>query len=429
MSVPVVLAAPGLPGESDLVAAFARPGAEVTVVRRCVDAIDLIGAAASGCVHAAVVSPTLPRLARETIERLHACRIGVLGVVEAGDDSGERTLLDLQVDRVVAIAPGDLDHAIGQLARAIHDTGYDTGTSMPSHIDELDAVGEVARGDAGRSLSFSSEEGAGRGSLVVVWGAHGAPGATSVSICLTDEIARSGEASILVDADTMGGSTAMTLGILDEASGLAVSCRHADAGTLDAFTLSQAARSLTEGWRIVTGISRSERWIELRPASLSRLWQVCRDVPGIAVVDVGSGIEAPEGGRPGAGDRFVAAHTAIERADAIVAVGSADPVGIDRLINGLDVLRRRSEMAPVVVINRVRRGVLGRDPVGDIKEALARHARVTDPIFIDDDRPAFDAAVREGRTLADIAPRSKARMALRDLARRITADLGSTLAP
>lgn len=429
MSVPVVLAAPGLPGETDLVAALARPGAQVTVVRRCVDAIDLLGAAASGCAHAAVISPSLPRLARETIARLQASRVGVLGVVAQGDDAGERTLLDLEVDRVVAIAPGDIDHAIGQLARAIQDTGYDTVARMHSRIDSPDAIIRNIGDDDDRSRIALSEDGSEGGSLIVVWGAHGAPGATSVSISLADELARMGEQPLLIDADTMGGSSAMALGILDEASGLAVACRHADAGTLDAFTLSQSARSLTEGWRILTGITRSERWIELRPASLSRLWQVCRDLPGIAVVDVGSGIEAPEGGRPVAGDRFVAAHTAIERADAIVAVGSADPVGIDRLINGLDVLRRRSEMTPVVIINRVRRGVLGRDAVGDIREALARHARVTDPIFIDDDRAAFDAAVREGRTLADIAPRSKARMALRDLARRITADLGSTVAP
>lgn len=298
MSVPVVLAAPGLPGETDLVAALARPGAQVTVVRRCVDAIDLLGAAASGCAHAAVISPSLPRLARETIARLQASRVGVLGVVAQGDDAGERTLLDLEVDRVVAIAPGDIDHAIGQLARAIQDTGYDTVARMHSRIDSPDAIIRNIGDDDDRSRIALSEDGSEGGSLIVVWGAHGAPGATSVSISLADELARMGEQPLLIDADTMGGSSAMALGILDEASGLAVACRHADAGTLDAFTLSQSARSLTEGWRILTGITRSERWIELRPASLSRLWQVCRDLPGIAVVDVGSGIEAPEGGRP-----------------------------------------------------------------------------------------------------------------------------------
>jgi hypothetical protein len=122
MSVPVVLAAPGLAGETDLVAALARPGAQVSVVRRCVDAIDLVGAAASGCAHAAVVGPHLPRLARDTIARLAAARVGVLGVVAAGDDDGERMLRDLDVSEVVVIAPGDIDQAISQLTRAVRDT-------------------------------------------------------------------------------------------------------------------------------------------------------------------------------------------------------------------------------------------------------------------------------------------------------------------
>jgi MinD-like ATPase involved in chromosome partitioning or flagellar assembly len=412
MSVPVVLAAPGLAGETDLVAALARPGAQVSVVRRCVDAIDLVGAAASGCAHAAVVGPHLPRLARDTIARLAAARVGVLGVVAAGDDAGERMLRDLDVSEVVVFAPGDIDQAISQLTRAIRDSE----AASTESIDAIDLKDDVAGATSTRDPGADGQ----LGSLITVWGAHGAPGATSVAIALSDELARMGQQSLLVDADTMGGSTAMALGVLDEASGLAVACRHADAGTLDAFTFAQAARSLGEGWRILTGITRAERWVELRPAALSRLWQVCRDLPGIAIADIGSGLEPPESGwGGGSGDRFAAAHTAIEHADAIIAVGSADPVGMDRLISGLEVLRQRTDVPPVVVVNRLRRSVLGRDAAGQIREALARHAQITDPILIDDDPSAFDAALKEGRTLAEVAARSKVRGQLRDLAHRV----------
>lgn len=414
MSVPVVLAAPGLPGETELVAALAGPGAGVTVVRRCVDAIDLIGAAASGCAHAAVVSPNLPRLARETIVRLRASQVGVLGVVAAGDDGGERTLRDLDVDRVVVIAPGDLDRTIGQLARAVQDAEAPQGESGHGEVVmSLSGLDESVLGPPdGQTES---------GALVAVWGAHGAPGATSIAIGICDEIARMGRRSLLVDADTLGGSTAMALGILDEASGLAVACRHAEAGTLDAITLAQSARSLNDDWRILTGITRSERWIELRPASLARLWQVCRGVPGITIVDIGSGLEA--GQRASGPDRFAAAHSALEQTDGVVAVGSADPVGIERLLHGLEALRERCTITPRVVVNRVRRSALGRDPQGHVREALAHHAGITDIVFIDDDPGAFDTALREGRTLAESAPRSRARSSMRDLARAVYQDM------
>lgn len=421
MSVPVVLAAPGLAGETDLVAALARPGAHVSIVRRCVDAIDLVGAAASGCAHAAVIGPHLPRLARDTIARLAAARVGVLGVVAAGDDAGERMLRDLDVSEVVVIAPGDIEQAIGQLSRAVRESG----AASVDGVGVVDTSDDVTSPLSGIDLGADSPP----GSLIAVWGAHGSPGATSVAIALADELARMGEQSLLIDADTLGGSTAMALGVLDEASGLAVACRHADAGTLDALTLAQAARSLGEGWRILTGINRAERWVELRPPALTRLWQVCRDQPGIAIADVGSGLEPPESGWTSGADRFAAAHTAIEHADAVIAVGSADPVGMDRLINGLEVLRQRSDVPPIVVVNRVRRSVLGRDAAGQVREALARHVQITDPILIDDDPSAFDAALKDGRTLAEIAPRSKVRAQLRDLARTVAGELAAVAAP
>jgi MinD-like ATPase involved in chromosome partitioning or flagellar assembly len=415
MTVPVVLAAPGLPGETDLVAALGRPGAQVTVVRRCVDAVDLVGAAASGCAHAAVVSASLPRLARDTIARLAQSQVGVLGVVAPGDDAGERTLRDLDVRRVVVIAPGDLDASIGQLARAVNDVEADL-SPRASESTASSMGGVHAEPDEPGPLSDGRER---HGSLIAVWGPHGAPGRTSIATAVTDELARSGEDALLVDADTQGGSMAVALGILDEVSGLAVACRHADAGTLDALTLAQAARALDDRWRILTGIARPERWVELRPPALIRLWQVCREIPGIAIVDVGSGLEPVASVRTGGGDRFAVTHTVLEIADEVLVVGAADPVGVDRLILGLDLLRDRYDGPVRVIINRVRRGVLGRDPEAQIREALARHASITDCLFVPDDRSSFDAALRDGRTLAEVAPRSPARTVVRRLADQI----------
>ena len=88
------------------------------------------------------------------------------------------------------------------------------------------------------------------------------------------------------------------------------------------------------------------------------------------------------------------------------------------VIAGLDDLRRLVPETPVrVVVTRVRRSVLGRAPQAQIQEALRVHAGFTEVTCIPDDRAAFDLCLREGRTLAEVAPKSPARGVLREFAR------------
>ena len=69
-----------------------------------------------------------------------------------------------------------------------------------------------------------------------------------------------------------------------------------------------------------------------------------------------------------------------------------------------------------VVINRVRRGPVGPAPERQLVEAIARHSSVDVVALVPDDRDACDLALRHGRTLAEVAPMSPARLALADLA-------------
>ena len=401
-AVPVLLGAPGLPGEPELVTALTRPGVPVQVVRRCVDAVDLLGAAAGGRARVAVVGAGLPRLARETVVRLEAAHLRVVGVAAPDDDTGRRRLRDLDLP-VVTLPLDDVDSAVLELARAIDDPR--------SRVQEPSAHVEPAS-NAGR--------------LVAVWGPTGAPGRTTVAIGLSDELSRDGTASLLVDADTYGGSVATRLGLLEDAAGIVVACRHADSGHLDEGALATSARALADNWRLVTGIPRADRWAELRPSSLRRLWDACRELAGVTVADVGFSLEADEEllGDARTPRRNGATLSALAASDVIVAVGSADPVGMERLIGGLGDLRRIRDDAPVVVVvNRVRRGLLGRDTEGQVREALARHGGVPDPLLMADDRDALDACARDGRTLAELVPRSPAREALVQLAQRVRAEM------
>lgn len=408
-AVPVLLAAPDLPQEPELVSRLTRSGAPVTIVRRCVDSVDLLGAAASGNARAAVVSAGLPRLTRDTVSRLAAAQVRVIGVALDGDDISARTLRALDV-AVVTLPGDDLDLTVAALARAVEDprpTAWeysDVSAASPGSIHPP-AVGR----------------------LITVWGPTGAPGRTSVAVALADESARAGVPALLVDADTHGGAVAAQLGLLDDVSGIVVACRQADAGTLDPASLAGAARTVDGRLRVLTGITSARRWAELRPAALGRLWEACRATPGVAIADVGFGLECDEEllHDTRSPRRHAATLTALAAADSVVAVASADPVGIDRLLVGLEDVKRIVPDTPVqVVVTRVRRSVLGGDPEGQVREALRRHAGVTDITCVPDDRAAYDACLRQGRTLAEAAPRSPARGVLREFARRTMAVSG-----
>lgn len=401
-STSVLLAAPDLPHEPELVSRLTRSGAPISIARRCVDAVDLLGAAASGSARVAFVSAGLPRLARDAVSRLAAAQVRVIGLAVEGDEVGSRKLKALDIP-VVSLPIEDLDLSVAALSRAAEDP-------RPSAWEYSDiGAGSAASGDP-----------LAPGRLITVWGPTGAPGRTSVAIALADESARSGVPALLVDADTHGGSVAAHLGLLDDVSGIVVACRQADAGTLDATTLAGAARTIDGRLRVLTGITSARRWAELRPAALSRLWDACRATPGITIVDAGFGLECDEEllHDTRSPRRHAATLTALTAADAVVAVGSADPVGIDRLLIGLEDLQRVVPDTPVrVVVTRVRRSVLGGDPEGQVREALRRYAGITDVTCVPDDRSSYDACLREGRTLAESAPRSPARGVLREFAR------------
>ena len=70
----------------------------------------------------------------------------------------------------------------------------------------------------------------------------------------------------------------------------------------------------------------------------------------------------------------------------------------------------------MVVVNGVRRAPVGGSPEKQIRTALLRHAGVENPVLIPYDRAALDSSLAQGRALAEVAPNSLTRKAIRDLA-------------
>jgi MinD-like ATPase involved in chromosome partitioning or flagellar assembly len=253
------------------------------------------------------------------------------------------------------------------------------------------------------------------GRVIVVWGPQGAPGRTATALAVAGEIAAAGHSTVLVDADVHGGTVAATLGLLDEAPGFAAACRLAAADSLTAEELDRVAQhhpsTRAPGFSVLTGISRPDRWPELAEGRVSAVLQACRGWREYTVVDASFNLEDDEeiSSDMFAPRRNAATLAALRGADHVVAVVSADTVGLSRFFRAYVQLLEIVDPSRVsVLVNRVRPSAGGWDAAGQVRRTLFRFGSVEASGFVPEDRDALDAAVLAGSTLRDIAPRSPA---------------------
>jgi MinD-like ATPase involved in chromosome partitioning or flagellar assembly len=418
----VLCAVRGAP-EEDVVMSLEGAGPGVEVARRCADVTELLAAAGAGLGRIAVVSGDLPGLDREAVALLSSCGVTVLAVVDPGRPWEREKVQALGVPTVVDLAAPDLDGTV----REPGGTGADVVAAVRRLLEtvggapgRLEGAGTTtAAVDATAPTPSDPGDLSGDGQLVVVWGPTGAPGRTTLAVNLAAELAALAGPAVLVDADTYGGTVAQLVGLLDEAPGLAAAARAAGSGVLDVATLLRLAPMLSPGLRVLSGISRADRWTELPASALEVIWDLLRVATPWTVVDTGFCLERDEvlSYDTRAPSRNAATLSTLEAADVLVVVGGADPIGIHRLVRALDEVGRLAPCARrVVVANRVRAGTAGPRPGPAIRQALERYAGVTDVVLVPDDTAAVDDAVLSGRLLRESAPTSSARHAIELLA-------------
>jgi len=407
---------------------------QVRIARRCADLADLLATAGAGLGAAAVVSDELRGLDLSAVARLRAVGLRVVGLSAPGEEASERRLRQLGITTVVpagsplallesallhaGAAPRPEDSLDDELDRGDFDRGGFDGDGWPD--DGLAQNGwRVGGEDVPPQID---DEPRSPGRVVAVWGPTGAPGRTTVAVNIAAELAGFGVPTVLVDADTYGGSVAQALSLLDEGPGLVAAARAADQGTLDLPTLARLSPQVAGGMRVITGIPKAERWPEIRPAALERVLQLARSLAQVVVVDCGFNLEDDEelSYDTMAPRRNAATLTTLSLADEVLAIGACDPVGLQRLVRGLQELGTVAAPPPRVIVNRVRSGSVGPRPENRVTEALSRFAGVERVEFVPDDPRALDTAMREGRTLAECAPASPARSALRTLATSVS---------
>lgn len=378
-----------------MVRAAEASSGRLAVTRRCADLTELLAAAEAGLGRIAVVSAELDRLDREAVLALHRAGVQVVALADAGRPRLAERVQSCGADLVVP-APDDVEQALTLLDGAV----ALVDSVVPDHPDLPDLDGPVD--------PLPKHE----GRLVVVWGPTGAPGRTTVAVNLAAELAGRGASTLLVDADTYGGTLAQVVGLLDEAPGIAAAARAAGQGVLDLHVLARLTPQIAEHLRVLTGIARPDRWPELPASALDVVWPVARRLADWTVVDTGFCLEQDEQLTydTRAPQRNAATLSALAAADLVVVVGAGDPVGLTRLVRGLSDLAELALRAPqVVVVNRVRASAAGARPEAAVQDALARYAGVHGALVLPEDRAAADAALLAGRTLRECVPGSALR--------------------
>ena len=362
-------------------------------------------------------------------------RIGIAVLAVIAPDETSRSLL---ADSDAIILPTTRAALSGELVAACDAAGvrivtlgatesrllsrYGLPEALPADADAWQIADALSEDDPVTAVPATTP----RRRVVAVWGAHGAPGRSTVAIQLAVELTRSGRRCALVDADTVAPSLALLLGLGDDAPGIAAACRRAELGGLDAAELSRLAAPVETsagGVDVLAGLNRPSRWPELSAERLSTALGVCRTWADETIVDVSAAFDAYEeisddvsGPR-----RHAATTTVLREADVVVAVTAADPLSVSRFLR--DHAELRGLVGPtariVVVANQVRPGPLGIDARGQVRRTLERFAGITDVTFLPFDQRAADAALLHARPMADVTPRSALVSAVRRLAEHL----------
>lgn len=401
--VGVLVAAEAGGWETAALDAIAAAMRHLVLVKRCLDLSDLLASAAAGTAQVAVVSSRLPGLDADAVDRLRDHEVRVVAVEDGSPARRPAESLVAERDRllrsgVTRVLGADQVAGVAEVVRAV------ASDALPEPADrdplQLQGVEDVP-------------ERAGR--LLVVWGPTGGPGRTTLAVGVAAEAARRGTPVCLVDADPYGGAAGQHLAVLEEVSGLLAATRLANSGTLDAAALARVARQVEPGLRLLTGLPRPDRWHEVRGQAFREVLSTARRLDDLVVVDTGFGLPEPAldvfGGGPHRDGMTLAA---IEEADDVVVVASADPVGLTRLARSLrDLLDLRPGGPSHVVVNRMR-GSLGWTE-RDIRYLVGGVAPGAGVSFVPDDRAAADRALVSGRPLAGCGD-SSLRRAVADVA-------------
>lgn len=261
------------------------------------------------------------------------------------------------------------------------------------------------------------------GNLTAVWGPIGAPGVTTLAVNMAVESALGDQRTLLIDADTYGAAVAVHLGLLDDTAAIAQACRAAEHRGIDANSLAHYAQSVAiQGTRVdvVTGLTRSERWPQVRAAAWEQVLAAARNGWDQVIIDCGFGLEEDEelSFDIPAPQRNATTVSAVRVADTVVAVGAGDPVGFVRFMKALEHLTDVTTTQIIPVVNKVAAISSGISPKQQLAGVWERFGPALPLNHFLPWAPEVTArALLRGKAIAEAAPKADLRTAIAKLAK------------
>ena len=299
----------------------------------------------------------------------------------------------------------------------------------PSESDSLDYVDFGSAQHAEQTPVVDADEveeptvqsGNNRGQIIAVWGPIGSPGVTTIAVNLAVEAALVGYRTLLIDADTYGAAVSVYLGLLEDTAAIAQACRAAEHRGLDTASLARYTQRVTvqgSAVDVLTGLTRPERWPQVRAAAWAHVLDVAREGWDVIIIDCGFGLEEDEelSFDIPAPQRNATTITAVTNADTVIAVGTGDPVGFVRFMKGLEHLRETTNSDIVPIVNKVTPMSSGLSPKRQLRSVWERFGPKVDlEQFIGWAPEVTAGALLSGKTLAESAPKAEIRLAIQRL--------------
>lgn len=444
---------------------------DVTITHRCVALAELLAVARSGLVDIVLIADEFDLVSLDMVQqiRLHdghgpkiaaisdihddRQRLSALGIPAVSPQLSPAELVDwLQdvydqteppvtsqpdIDFMVELTPEEpTDAPPGAAPERPSRSGrraapYDPATDVPEADQKLayDVAGKTAPGmqhDAEHSAADATGEGTPverTGNLTALWGPLGSPGVTTLAVNLAVEVALTGRRVLLIDANTYGASIAVHLGLLDDSAAIAQACRTAEHRGLDVAGLTGHTQHVTvqgRGIDVLTGLTRAERWPQLRAAAFQQVLEVARQGWDEIVIDCGFGLEEDEelSFDIPAPQRNATTILTVQAANTVVAVGAGDPVGLIRFMRGLERLTEITSASVIPVMNKVTAMTSGLAPKRQLRGVWDRFGPgIPLQQFIEWAPEVSASALFNGKTLAEHAPKAEIRLAIQRLAK------------
>ena len=397
----VIWCTPGHRLETDLITGVTQRG--FTVVRRCLEAVDVLAAASIEPHAAVVVDADTPRLSADTVAAIPGLRERIVIALASDQDAAVR-VRNWGIHSVLMLSDPDvLDRLTTELSAHKQSAHKPV---LPEHEKSPDP--QSTMGGASR--------------ITVVYGPAGAPGRSTIALGLAEAWSRSGDRVCLIDADSIGPSLALLVGMTEDVSGVLVASRYADQGALDIRSLGSACRRLDDRLWLMSGVGSADRWHQLRPASFERVVRLCAENFDRVVIDTNPLLnvegfdDALTTGMP---SRDGVTRSAFHLSDCVVVVTQPDAVSVLRLSADLPLVMRLIEHSRVsVAVNRSsKRDARAATHVGEV----LTEAGVNVPIYTVPDDGAVSTCRRNGSLLWEVAATKKLRRSLAKLGNSLAA--------